>query len=152
MHTARFWGWASLVLCMTSQAHAQESVLDAKKAATRAAANDAKAAIEYGRALRRAGHDADALQELRRAAALAPSGALGIEARWELARTAITKHEFQQAMAHCRSVGKITGGAMAEYACAAEAHLLWRRGSEALTETEAALANGNKSYEAKVCE
>src|SRR5258706_16265721 len=104
MHSACiFWGTALTLALTPTLAGAQESVLDAKKAAARGAAMDARAAIEYGRALRRAGHENEATAELRRASALAQptvSASLAIEARWELARTAIAKHEFQQAMAH----------------------------------------------------
>src|SRR5277367_1416918 len=71
-------------------ARAQESVLDARRAAARATPSDAGASLQYGVALRRAGRDAEAAQELRRGAAL-PSGGqgdAGIMLRFELARTA----------------------------------------------------------------
>jgi tetratricopeptide (TPR) repeat protein len=152
MHLARTFAGVALVLLAASGASAQESQLDAAKAATRGAAFDAKASLDYGRALRRAGHDNEAAQELRRGASMTPGGPMGIALRWELARVAIAKHDFPQAMGHCRSVAKIAGGATAGHACAAEAHLLWKRGSEALLETAQALANGTKSYEAKIAE
>src|SRR5438876_10989387 len=86
MHSARTLIVAAalaLVAADARSARAQESMLEGAKAAARSGAGDARAAIEYGRALRRAGHDNEALQELRRAAALAPTGPAGIEARWE---------------------------------------------------------------------
>ena len=55
-------------------------------------------------------------------------------------------------MVACKVIGALPAGALLGHACAAEAHLLWRRASEALGETAQALANGNKSYEAKVAE
>src|SRR5215472_10502165 len=130
----------------------QESLLDGLRAAARGAPADAAAALAYGRALRRAGHEGDASQELRRAASL-PSGKTGglpIAIQWELARTAISRRDFHGALAACRSLGALPAGAADGHACAAEAHLLWRRASEALVETSQALANGNRSYEAKV--
>lgn len=158
MHSARnarTWAVTALVLLGVSAtaappAAAQESALDGARTAARS--GDPKAALAYGRALRRAGRDSDADAELRRTAASVPSGPLGIQLRWELARVAIARHEFQQAMGHCRSVGAIAGGATAGHACAAEAHLLWRRASEALLETAEALKGGTRSYEAKVAE
>ncbi len=149
-------GGASVVGALPPRlAQAQESSLEGARAAARAAGGDPRAALAYGRVLRRAGRDTEAAQELRRGVAMTPAtapGAVGIELRWELARVAIARHEFQQAMAHCRSVGALPGGATAGHACAAEAHLLWRRASEALLETAQALSGGVKSYEAKVAE
>jgi tetratricopeptide (TPR) repeat protein len=157
MHTARTWIATGLFfLCagagatLAPPALAQESVLDQARAAARS--GDPRASLAYARALRRAGRDTEAAQELRPRVAQTPGGALGVELRWELARVAIARHEFQQAMAHCRSAGAIAGGATAGHACAAEAHLLWRRASEALLETAQALKGGTKSYEAKVAE
>lgn len=128
----------------------QESLLDARRAATRAAALDPSAALQYGIALRRAGRETEAAVELRRGAALPGGGQgdVGARLRFELARTAIDRREFQNAMAICKS---ITAAPMS-HACMAEAHLLWRRASEALLETTQALAGGAKSYEAKVAE
>jgi tetratricopeptide (TPR) repeat protein len=145
----------ALTVGLTAQlAGAQESLLEARRAAARAAPSDASLSLQYGVALRRAGHDAEAAQELRRGAAL-PSGGqgdTGIMLRFELARTAIDRRDFQGAMAACRGVGSVTGGAAAGHACMDEAQLLWRLASEALPETAQALANGTKSYEAKVVE
>ena len=157
MHTARTWIATGLSLfCAGAGATfaapvlAQESLVDQARAAARS--GDPRASLAYARALRRAGRETEAAQELRPRAAQTPAGALGIELRWELARVAIARREFQQAMAHCRSAGAIAGGATAGHACAAEAHLLWRRASEALLETAQALKGGTKSYEAKVAE
>jgi tetratricopeptide (TPR) repeat protein len=55
-------------------------------------------------------------------------------------------------MGECRAIAPLPGGATVTHACLAEAHLAWRRASEALLETEQALANGTQSYEAKVAE
>jgi tetratricopeptide (TPR) repeat protein len=55
-------------------------------------------------------------------------------------------------MSECRAIGALPGGAVAGHACAADVHLMWRRASEALLETEKALAGGEQSFEAKVAE
>lgn len=57
-----------------------------------------------------------------------------IEADWEVARTHIAKRDFHGAMNACGLLKKRTGGAAASHVCAAEAHLLWRRGTEARAE------------------
>jgi tetratricopeptide (TPR) repeat protein len=133
---------------------AQESALDTLRAAARSDAGNAEASLALGRALRRAGRDVEAIQELRRGANQ-PSGRSGdvaIKLRWETARTYVERREFSQAMAACRTVGALPRGQSAGHACAAETHLLWKRASEALLETSQALANGAQSYEAKVAE
>jgi tetratricopeptide (TPR) repeat protein len=137
-----------------SHAAGQESLLGGLRTAAKAAPLDPNAALALGRALRRAGHETEALQELRRAAALSNSraGSFPVSLEWELARTAIARRDFNAAMTACRSLGALPGAASEGHACAAEAHLLWRRASEALLETTQALANGQRSYEAKVAE
>jgi tetratricopeptide (TPR) repeat protein len=116
---------------------------------------NAEAAIGYGRALRRAGHEAEALAELRRAQAFA-KGDVAITAEWEIARTHIAKRDFSAAMATCRAIGKVASGAAASRVCAAEAHLLWRRGTEALGELAelAKITNANSEvlFAAKMAE
>lgn len=93
-------------------------------------------AVETARALRRAGRDDDALSALRRARASA-KGDRAVTVEWEIARTHIAKREFRPAMSRCKAMAKLPNGALAGHVCAAEAHLLWRRGSEALAELEA---------------
>jgi tetratricopeptide (TPR) repeat protein len=145
-------------------ARGQESVMPGVRAAANAAPNDPAAALALGRALRRAGRLGEALVELRRGAALqaGPPGDTAIQLRWEAARAFVQKREVPQALASCRAVGAlratpggktpIPGAAAASHACAAEAHLLWKRASEVLAEATLALEGGNKSYEAKVAE
>jgi len=146
------WGFVlALALSTVTAGHvcgAQESLLDAAKAASRAAPLDPALALRYGVALRRAGHPADAAQELRRGAALTDKGDTGVMLRYELARTAIDRRDFWGAMSACRSISL----APASHACMAEDHLLWGRATEALPETVQALANGTRSYEAKIAE
>ncbi len=143
-----------VLLAFVPVAHAQETTLDSLRAAAKAAPTDAAAALALGRALRRAGHEQDALIELRRAFAM-PGGRTGdvaLALHWEIARTHMAVRDFGMAMVSCRVVGALPSGATASHACAAEAHLVWQRGSEALAETALALAKGTKSYEAKVAE
>ncbi len=144
----------------SAPALAQQSQIDAFRSATKSSPNDANYSLALGRALRRAGREAEALSELRRGLSLASgrSGDTAVELQWELARVAIARRDFPQAMAACRTLGNLPGGTIPGHACAAEAHLLWRRASEALVETEQALANGAGpqgkpgAYEAKVAE
>jgi tetratricopeptide (TPR) repeat protein len=98
-----------------------------------AAADDgvADAGLSKGRALRRAGKEADALTELRRARATA-TGDLLTKIDWEIARTHISKRDYSSAMSSCRSMAKTAPAA--SRVCAAETHLLWRRGTEAMSE------------------
>ncbi len=147
----------SLALALTAPATlAQETQLDAKRAASRASPLDANLALHYGTALRRAGHAVEAATELRRGTTLPGSGQgdTGVMLRYELARTLIDRRDFHGAMVACATIKSVPGAAAAaaSHACAAEAHLLWRRASEALLETAQALEGGTKSYEAKVAE
>jgi tetratricopeptide (TPR) repeat protein len=103
---------------------------------------NADASVAYGVALRRAGHEGEAMTELRRAQAIAKgsSSDRAITADWEIARTYIAKRDFAGAMNACGLIKKRPGGLAASQVCAAEAHLLWRRGTEALAD----LAEGDK--------
>ena len=160
MQSARTWSLATAGLLATALmlgapvSSAQESSLDASRAAAKAAPASLDASLALGRALRRAGRGSEALAELRRGATLFPAraGDGAVRVQWEISRAYVDQRDFGQAMVACRIVGAQTGGAAAGHACAAEAHLLWRRASEALLETAPALAAGNKSYEAKVAE
>ncbi|MEA2749042.1 MAG: hypothetical protein QOI41_3185 [Myxococcales bacterium] len=116
-------------------AGAQESGVDAARDKARAAPMSAEASLAYGQALRRAGREAEALTELRRGYGIsAGKGEIGGRVQWELARTYIARREFEPAMATCRSMSKSPAAEAASHVCAAEAHLLWRRGSEAESE------------------
>lgn len=120
------------VVCTTAPsrpARAQESGVAEAKEKAKSTPGSAEAALAYGRALRRAGHDAEALVELRRAKAFA-RGEAATKVEWEIARTHIARREFQQAMATCRAMHAPGPSRV----CAAEAHLLWRRGTEAMNE------------------
>lgn len=132
-------------------AFAQESKLEALKSASRAASGDAAAGLAYAHALRRAGRYAEATAELRRILPYA-KGQAAIDARYEIARVSMDKRQHGQAMSECRAVAAAPGGASAAHACIADAHLLWKRASEALLETEQALANATQNYDAEVAE
>ena len=147
------------VLFTTTPAAAEEP---AAVVATRAAAGKSpaipEARLALARALRRAGEGTEALAELRRGLALGPKGDLQAALLWEAARAHVDLREFGPAMASCRDLGKVAGGASrraAGHVCAAEAHLLWRRASEALTELDKAekdlpAARPEVSYAAKM--
>jgi tetratricopeptide (TPR) repeat protein len=146
-----FRGSVTLALALVcAPALAQESALDGARASVRTNPNDVNASLTLGRALRRAGKYAEAATELRRGASTfaghQPDGA--IKLHWELARTFIAQRDFSQAVVECRVVGAQTGGAAAGHACAAEAHLLWRRATDAFTEIQQA----GRTYDSKVAE
>ncbi|HVH46336.1 MAG TPA: tetratricopeptide repeat protein, partial [Labilithrix sp.] len=75
---------------------------------------------------------------------------------WEIARTHIARRDFATAMGSCRSIGNLPSGKAASHVCAAEAHLLWRRGTEALAELGAfakqPAAGADVVYAAKLAE
>ena len=79
-------------LGVTSLAGAQESALAGAKDATKSAPTNAEAAIVYGRALRKAGRDAESLTELRRAVSFA-MGSSAVMVNWEIARTHIANDQ-----------------------------------------------------------
>lgn len=135
------------VVCTTpaSPALAQESGVAQARDKAKAAPGNAEASLAYGQALRRAGRENEALAELRRGAGMAAGRPeLASRVQWEIARTHIAKREFEPALATCRAIGKTSSAPDARPApppqqatsrvCAAEAHLLWRRGTEATAE------------------
>ncbi len=136
--------------CAAPTARAQESAVDSARAAARAHPGDAASSIALGRALRRAGHYAESIAELRRGAAslAAHQPDAAIELHVELARAFIAQRDFPQAMVACRVAMAQTGGAAEGHACAAEADLLWRRATDALTE----LQQAGHTFDAKVAE
>jgi tetratricopeptide (TPR) repeat protein len=135
------------------QAWAQESQLDSLRAAAKSSATDAAAALAFGRALRRAAHFTEALAELRRGTVFAASKPdVAIQLSWEIARVQMDRHDFRQALAACGVLGALRGASAEGHACAADAHLVWQRATEALTETAAALAKDPECYEAKIAE
>jgi tetratricopeptide (TPR) repeat protein len=139
------------VMATSLPALAQQSQLESLRATARATPSDASAGLAYGRALRRAGHYVEATTELRRALAYA-RGPVAVETHYEIARVSLDQRDHGRAMAECRSMASLPGGVYASHACAADTHLLWRRASEALLETEQALANATQTYEAEVAE
>lgn len=158
MQIAGFTSRASAVLivalgiALTTAAHAQQSGVAQAKERAAAAPTNPEAALEYGRALRRAGREADALVELRRGRAFA-KGEQAVRVEWEIARTHVARRDFHQALGTCRAMAKLPGAEPASRVCAAEAHLLWRRGTEALAEL-AKVSGGNAEvqYFAKIAE
>jgi tetratricopeptide (TPR) repeat protein len=127
----------------TGKADAQESGVDAACDKARSAAMNVEASLAYGQALRHAGREAEALSELRHG--LAVSGGMTEVAgrvHWEIARTHLARRERELAMASCRAMAKLPSAEAASHVCAAEAHLLWRRGTEAEAEIGALAPSG----------
>ncbi len=146
--------FAIVVGLCAAPASAQESALDGARAAVRSNANDPAASLAFGRALRRAGRIPEAITELRRGTALwgGRTGEVAVDLHVELARAFIAQRDFGQAMVQCKVAGNLGGGAARGHACAAEAHLLWKRASEAHREAGLALAGGAHVYDAKVAD
>lgn len=124
-------------------ASAQESVVAQTAARAKASPLDPAVALEHGRALRLAGRLDEAALVLRRAASsqIARTTSAGSPLHWELARVAIDRRDFGQAMVQCRVVMNRPGTKAAGHVCAAEAHLLWRRA----TEVHAELAHAQRA-------
>ncbi len=154
MQCARITSLLAALALLPSVSLAQETALGPLREAAQKATTDPSAALALGRALRRAGHPDEALLQLRRGAALQTGHEPGnaILLHREIARAYVDKRDFGQAVVACRVVGAQTGGGPAGHACMAEAHLLWRRGSEALAEAALALANGSHVVDAKIAE
>lgn len=143
------WAGALVVLLGSSAAGAQESAITDAKDKTKTAPTSPEASIAYAKALRNAGKENEALTELRRAQTFA-TGGQAVLVDWEIARTHIAKRDFTNAMSACHAITKLPGGgapaetggiptrageaAAAARTCKGEAHLLWRRGTEAMGE------------------
>jgi len=150
MRVARFAAVVCVVLAALAApqpAGAQESQLDARRAATKVAPTDAVAALALGTALRRADHLPEALAELRRGVAIASNPETARQLYWELVRVAADRRDFVGAMAACKPFSGTDA-----HACAAVAHLVRQRATEALAETGLALARDPRCFEAKVAE
>lgn len=131
-------------------AGAQESRVDAARDRTRSSPMSVDASLAFGQVLRRAGREVEALSELRRA--LAVSGGtsqFAARAHWELARTHLALRGFDGAMASCRAMSQLPPAEAASHVCAAEAHLLWSRGSEAEAEIAALATSKGASTEVR---
>lgn len=148
-------------LGISSPCAAQESAIAEAKARAKAAPFDTDASLAYGRALLRAGRENDALTELRRGVAVAGKKSDAVaHLQWEIARAHIGRRDFRAAIGACRTIATMPSEIPESRACTAEAHLLWRRGSEALIETDALAADAaagksiprDVQYAAKVAE
>jgi tetratricopeptide (TPR) repeat protein len=142
-------------------AFAQESKLEALRAASRASPADAGAALALGRALRRAGHTTEAVTELRRGLAVGASRPeIASQIRWEVARAYSDRHDLPRAMAACKEFehrkgtgpDAVSTPTPESHACASVAYLAWQRATESLSEASAALEKDPSSYDAKVAE
>src|SRR6476620_1566553 len=110
MKVSRFWAGALVgmavfggIVVYPGSASAQESALSEAKDKTRQNPTSAEASLAYGRALRRAGREGEALTELRRGQIFA-KGADTINVEWEIARTHIAKRDFNAAMNSCAAI------------------------------------------------
>ncbi|MBV9948285.1 MAG: tetratricopeptide repeat protein, partial [Myxococcales bacterium] len=136
-------------------ASAQESEVASLKVATGGGprSSDPVAILALGRALRRAGQLTEAMTELRRGLGYAggrPDVLTSL--RWEIARVHMDRRDFFGMLAACGALGKMKVAEAEGHACTADAHLVWQRATEALTETAKALALDPSCYEAKIAE
>ena len=152
-------GGAGAVVGHSSPAAAQESKLEALRAASRASPGNPAASLAFARALRRAGRGVEALTELRRGLAAGPSRPdMVAQLHWEAARAYGDRHDMPRAMASCKELerkkgaGPETTPTPESHACVAVAYLSWQRATEALTEAGAALAKDPSSYDARIAE
>ncbi len=146
-------GTLGVLLTTAPAASAQESSLPVARAEVAKTPASAEARLALGRALRRSGREAEAITELRRGLGLGAKPATAASLTWEIARTHIDQREFAKATSACRDLAKVPGAVAASHVCAAEAHLLWRRATEALAELEKAekeKAGAEVAYAAKV--
>jgi tetratricopeptide (TPR) repeat protein len=137
----------------SGRAIAQQSSVPALRAAAKNAPADPSAALALGRALRRAGLATPALAELRRGVAVS-GGRIDVvsQLHWEIARALIDRRDFAGTMTECKVLGTLPGQSAEGHACAAEAHLLWQRSTEALGEVALALAKDPHNADAKLAE
>jgi tetratricopeptide (TPR) repeat protein len=136
---------------------AQESTLDACRSVSRSDPGDPSAALALGRALRRAGHVPEALNELHRGLAVAAwKPDMAAQLHWEVTRAYADRHDLPRATASCKELerktgpGPLTTPTPASHACVAVAYLSWQRATEALSEAQAALAADPTAYDARV--
>lgn len=143
----------TIVAASPRLASAQESGVAEARGRAKASPASAEASLGLGQALRRAGRETDALTELRRGLVLSGGrGEIATRLQWEVARTHIARRQFEAAMASCRAMTKMplaTGADLASHVCAAEAHLLWRRGTEVSAEVDEIARARNPSVEAQ---
>jgi tetratricopeptide (TPR) repeat protein len=149
---ARVLGVVAALAIAGPVASAQETQIPTLKAAAAAAPGDAEVALSLGRALRRAGHLNDAGAALRQARALAGNPAVALRVDWELERLQADRRDFVQANVVCKDLGGLPGAKADGHACLAAAQLVRQRATEALLETQLALATDPRSFEAKLAE
>ena len=140
-HFARGLGPLLGLWLLLGDARAEDGKLEVLRRNAKQAPADADASLALGRALRRAGRNADALVELRRGQKLATArtGERAIRLRYELARVFLDDRKFREALSACANVGAVPGGEALGHACTAAAHMTRKRATEALPEAQLAL-------------
>jgi tetratricopeptide (TPR) repeat protein len=134
----------ALLGCLAAQpAHAQETALDALRAAARGAPRDYDAQLALGRALLEAGRHSEAAAQLGRAAGLRRRDAASL---YELVRVDLAQRNPQRARGQCRAIARTD--AVLGRVCQARAFLAWNRSSRAFEELQAALQDSPESFEA----
>src|SRR5580704_14112362 len=145
MRVVAFAAALAAMAASSGRAAAQETQVPTLKAAAAAAPGDAEGVLSLGRALRRAGH----LREAR-ALAASPAGAMRVD--WEIERLEADRRDFIQASVVCKDIASLPGMKAEGHACLAAAQLVRQRATEALAETQLALAGDPRSFEARLAE
>jgi tetratricopeptide (TPR) repeat protein len=152
MRVVAFAAALAAMAASSGRAAAQETQVPTLKAAAAAAPGDAEGVLSLGRALRRAGHLGEARAALRQARALAASPAGAMRVDWEIERLEADRRDFIQASVVCKDIASLPGMKAEGHACLAAAQLVRQRATEALAETQLALAGDPRSFEARLAE
>jgi len=146
------WAVGLALISPAGTASAQEDALPGLRSAAKSAPQNPAAAFALGRALRRAGHFDEARTALGR-------GILTHEARktglikpmlYELALVHIERRNLLAAFDACKKLTELPDARALGSACAAEAHLMRNRATQALPEVDRALSKDAGLYEGKV--
>lgn len=133
------------ILAFSLPAAAQESALEALRAAARQSPRDYDAQLALGHGLLEAGRYREASTTLRRAASLRRNDP---SALFEAARPAFVQNDYRRARAQCQAIERVARGSAVAHVCMARAFLAWNRSARAFEEIEAALAAAPEDYEA----
>lgn len=135
----------SLFALVPASASAQESALEALRAAVSSAPRDYDAQHALGRALLEAGRFREASTVLRRASRLRRDDPA---AAYEAVRVLFAQRDHRRARQQCRAIQRIARESPVAHVCQARAFLAWSRSARAFEEIEAALALAPEDFEA----
>jgi tetratricopeptide (TPR) repeat protein len=135
----------AISFCSAAPTQAQESELEALRAAARSDARGAGAQRALGMALLRAGRYREAEQQLARASRVARGS---LESLFDIARVSFARGDHGAAERACNALSRLDRTAVLTRVCHARADLVWNRAARAFGELETALAAEPNHYEA----